>query len=119
MFYPLYNIYNDHQCERIGKKRGVKEYFPPYWWKGYALNILGKYGNGNNTWLGMSNINDEWYVASHGLCNENIKEKIKGIISEGIKDGVGNTYSQTVEFNNPGKTVWNGAYIVELVEYGI
>ena len=41
MFYPSYNVYNDNQWARVGERRGGKEYFPPYGWKGYGLNESG------------------------------------------------------------------------------
>ena len=116
MFYPSYNVYNDNQWARVGERRGGKEYFPPYGWKGYALNVSGKYDNGDNTWLGMSNIYGEWCVAYHGLCNGVINQKIKGIISQGIKNGVNNAYSNYLDLNNPGNYVGNGAYVTPKIQ---
>ena len=116
IFNPSYNVYHDYQWARKGEKRGSKEYFPPYGWEGYALNVTGKYDKGNNTWLGMSNKEDEWCVAYHGIGRDNIKDKIDGIISSGIKNGKRNAYSDSNDLNNNGKKVGNGAYLTPKIE---
>ena len=48
-----------------GEKRGNKEYNPPIGWNGIGLRVLNKYGD--NKWIGMRNIPDEWCVAYHGV----------------------------------------------------
>lgn len=116
MFYPSYNVYHDGQWARKGERRGNKEYFPPFGWQGYALNVIGKYDNGNNTWLGMSNQVGEWCVAYHGLRGDKIDKKINGIISQGIKDGQNNMCRNRFDLNNPGKKVGNGAYVTPKIQ---
>ena len=51
--------------------RGEKLYYRPYGWKRYGLKVLGKYDNGDNTWLGENGIrtiscSGEWPVSYHG-----------------------------------------------------
>ena len=59
-----------------GEKRGGRIYNPPYGWIGYGLNVTDKYDNKDNTWLGMKNIEGEWWVAYHGngIKNNRIKD---------------------------------------------
>jgi hypothetical protein len=40
------------------------------------LNVSGKYDNGDDTWLGMSNSPAEWAVAYHGTAWENVSKII-------------------------------------------
>ncbi len=47
------------------EKRGGENYFFPREWKGYALNVLNKFGT-NHNWLGMSNGPEEWPAFFHG-----------------------------------------------------
>ena len=53
-----------------GEKRGPPNYLidydPPLGWSGYGLKVLNEYDKGDNTWLGYSNIEGEWYIAYHG-----------------------------------------------------
>ena len=52
----------------VGEKRGGLAYIPPpQGWKGYGLNVLNKYDNGNNDWLAMNGNKNEWAVAYHGI----------------------------------------------------
>ena len=51
--------------------RGGKLYYRPYGWMRYGLKVLGKYDNGDNTWLGEDGIRTkssagEWPVSYHG-----------------------------------------------------
>ncbi len=70
------------------KKRGppnyLKDYFPPYGYTGFGLNVFGKYDNGDDTWLGCNNKEGEWYIAYHGTGYNTVPSKI---IEEGFKFG--------------------------------
>ena len=41
---------NDWEKENL--IRGGEKYIPPYGWKGYALKVLNKFDDGDNSWLG-------------------------------------------------------------------
>lgn len=90
MFDTRYNN-DDRGWAKKGEKRGGREYDPPYGWSGYGLNVLNRYDNQNNTWLGMSNVEGEWWVAYHGIGRSNDPEKnkkvIKSIVNDGLKPG--------------------------------
>ena len=69
------------------------------------------YGIGNMImgiipWLGKSNGKSEKVCCIYVLGNGNIKEKINGIISQGIKYDVNNAYSSSPDLNNP----WKNSY---------
>ena len=70
-----------------GEKRGGREYIPPYGWIGYGLNVIDKYDNKNNTWLGMKNIKGEWWVAYHGVGRYNNSNKNKEITKDIVNNG--------------------------------
>ena len=58
----------DHRGNRkegwgIYEKRGNKNYELPLGWIWIGLNVLDKYDFGNNTWIGMENMEGEWCVA--------------------------------------------------------
>lgn len=86
MFDIRYNN-NDKGWAKKGEKRGGRDYDPPNGWVGYGLNVINKYDKQNNTWLGMSNIKGEWWVAYHGAGRYKNFDEIKGIISDIIKNG--------------------------------
>ena len=90
MFDTRYNN-DDRGWAKKGEKRGGRRYDPPYGWSGYGLNVLNRYDNKNNTWLGMSNVEGEWWVAYHGIGRANDSEKnkkaIKSIVYDGFKRG--------------------------------
>lgn len=53
-------------------KRGGEEYIPPIKdWLGFGLNVLGKYDNGDNTWLDYRNLKGEFAIGYIGLDNFN------------------------------------------------
>jgi hypothetical protein len=54
------------------EKRGGFDYFPPKGWKGFGLNVVGKYGNGNDDWLAYNGNKNEWAIAYHVLEKEEI-----------------------------------------------
>ena len=51
-------------------------------WNWIKSNYL--YDNGNNTWIGTSNINGEWYIGYHGTKT---MTSISGIVMNGFKRG--------------------------------
>ena len=73
---------------RIGKYSGppgyLKSYIPPIGWNGIGLKVINLYDNGNNTWIGTSNINGEWYIGYHGTKT---MAYISGIVMNGFKRG--------------------------------
>ena len=80
-----------------GEKRGGADYDPPRDYHGYGLNVSKQYDNGDDTWLGMSNVQGEWWVAYHGagryLSNERIREVINSIVSNGLRAGQNQAYN--------------------------
>ncbi len=50
-FSPEYNMTWDNDHNEIDWRGGMV-YYLPRGWKGYALNVLNKYGK-DNSWLGM------------------------------------------------------------------
>ena len=73
----------DHNYDQLNdgwgrnQKRGppgyLMDYDPPIGYKGYALKVAGQYDNGNDTWLGMDNVEGEWYIAYHGTSGNVVK----------------------------------------------
>jgi hypothetical protein len=70
----------------VDELRGNRPYFPPLGWTGIGLKVLGKYDDGDDTWVGMDNSDGEWNVAYHGIgrgqSNSEVK-KIVGLIYKG------------------------------------
>ena len=79
-----------------GEKRGGADYDPPRDYHGYGLKVSKQYDNGDDTWLGMSNVQGEWWVAYHGAggdsSNEEIRGVIKSIVSNGLRAGQNQAY---------------------------
>ena len=46
---------------------------------------MDKYDNGNNTWIGMQNIDGEWCVAYHGVGRFKDSKTIKDITGKIVK----------------------------------
>ena len=57
--------------------RGGLEYKRPCGWTRYALNVSGKFDNGNDAWIGKNGKNGEWAVSYHGTVKENIESIIE------------------------------------------
>ena len=60
---------NDPDYRGKIKKNGVLEKFPYYFpigFKGYSLNVIDQYDNGNDSWLRMDGNPNEWCVLYHG-----------------------------------------------------
>ena len=99
----------------VDEERGNKPYNPPLGWIGIGLNVLDKYDEGDNTWIGMSNIEGEWCVAYHGVGGLlNDSEKVKNItgliISTTFKKGDRQAHSYCEDQYHPGKNVGDGVY---------
>ncbi|ELP88811.1 hypothetical protein EIN_103140 [Entamoeba invadens IP1] len=88
--YDFRNI-NDTKAGRT-YKRGGMVYKRPCGYMRYALNVIGKFDNGNDTWLGSSNSPGEWAVSYHGT-----DPKFADPISKnGFKVGTRNLYGRGV-----------------------
>ena len=107
---------------RKGEKRGGREYDPPYGWIGYGLNVLNKYDNNNNKWLGMRNIEGEWWVAYHGniLIKNNIKIINKNENENEINNNINNDYKNDNNINELSKKEYSfvgiGLYLTEKID---
>ena len=90
MFDHDYDQLNDEY--EIGGKRGppgyLMDYDPPLGYKGYGLKVSGQYDNGDDTWLGYTNQQGEWYIAYHGTSGH----YAKNILKEGLKKGSGQAH---------------------------
>lgn len=54
---------------RKGTKAGSSKLFKGLWSSftiGLCLTVLNKYDEGDNSWIGMNNIEGEWYIVYHG-----------------------------------------------------
>ena len=80
-------------------KRGppgyLMDYDPPIGYKGYGLKVAGKYDNGDDTWLGYTNQQGEWYIAYHGTSGH----YAKAILNEGLKKGGGQAHAGYYNIN--------------------
>ena len=114
--YSLDNRGNKISGWSKGEKRGGFDYIPPTkGWKGFGINVLGKYDNGNNDWLGKNGNNNEWAVAYHGIgvkmgTKITLEEVTKCILREGFKPGNGQAYADDYDERHPGKKVGKGVY---------
>ena len=87
-------IYNSGQQRNIGPKSYPKNFIPPIGWTAIALKVGHKYGN--NTWIGNSNVDGEWYVGYHGVKT---KESINNIFYRGFRKGPGQDYKNYDNIN--------------------
>ena len=97
----------------FGEKRGGEPYYPPDGWKGYGLNVFGKYDNGNNDWLGMDGNPNEWCVAYHGIGSKlgsTVPQATNLIIKGGFKAGGGQDKANDNDLRHPGQIVGRGVY---------
>ena len=72
------------QDDKLEYKRGGYNYNRPYGWRRFALNVLNRYDNGNNTWLGESGMRTqespgEWAVSFHGEMEHEVMPGIGGL----------------------------------------
>ena len=96
----------------IGEMRGGKPYDPPLGWNGIGLKVMDKYGD--NTWIGMNNIDGEWCVAYHGIGSGQSSDQVKDITGKifkgGFKAGWRQAHSNCPDQFHPGKRVGDGVY---------
>ena len=101
MFDHEYDVLND--TWGINEKRGpphhLMDYDPPIGYKGYGLKVTKKYDNGDDTWLGYSNIEGEWYIAYHGTSGI----YANAILKEGLKKGGGQVHEDDNNINDLSK----------------
>ena len=88
------NKYNrlENNWERENFKRGGEKYNPPYFYKGFALRVLNKFDNGNNSWLDNNGNENEWAIGYHGIGKGNEFNKLLNIIKENLKSGPGQLF---------------------------
>ena len=102
----------------VGEKRGGLDYIPPpQGWKGYGLNVLDKYDNGNNDWLSCNGNQNEWAIAYHGIgtklgSNFTLEKATANILAGGFKAGSGQAYENYLDDNHPGsgQIIGKGVY---------
>ena len=98
------------------EKRGGFNYIPPYeGWKGYGLNVWGKYDNGNNDWLAYNGNKNEWAIAYHGIgvklgTGFTLEKVANNIIKGGFKAGAGQAFANCNDVMHPGQKVGIGVY---------
>ena len=64
-----------------GPSGNLKNLIPPINWIAIGINVLGKFDNVDNTWLGTSNCNGDWYIGYYGIRDKN---PILGILTNGF-----------------------------------
>ena len=101
----------------VGEMRGNKPYDPPIGWIGIGLKVMDEYDDGDNTWIGMDNIEGEWCVAYHGVGRDNESEKVKnitGLIIKGekqkFKPGYHQAHRNCKDQFHEGNLVGEGVY---------
>lgn len=107
-----------------GEKRGGASYDPPKDYYGYGLRVSKLYDNRNDTWLGMRNINGEWWVAYHGAGgsanDQEIKKIIKNIVENGLIPGSRQAHRSANNINQQSKAefpkVGIGVYLTNKIE---
>ena len=104
----------------VGEKRGGIDYDPPLGWTGIGLKVKGKFDKGDDTWIGMSNIQGEWCVAYHGVgdgkSSDDVK-KITGLIYKSrFKKGERQKHSKCDDQFHPGKKVGDGVYCTPTIK---
>jgi hypothetical protein len=72
--------------------RGGYQYRAPAGFMRYGLMVSGRFDNGNDTWLGMSNDPGEWAVAYHGTH----PDFVKSITQSPLRPGDHNYYGRGV-----------------------
>ena len=99
-----------------GEKRGGFDYIPPpKGWKGFGINVLNKYDNGNNDWLSKDGNKNEWAIAYHGIgikmgTKFTLEKVTNCILKEGFKAGHGQAYAEDEDERHPGNKVGVGVY---------
>ena len=93
-------------------KRGGEKYTPPFGWKGFALKVLDKYDNCDNSWLGNEGKEGEWAIAYHGIGKGDEFKKLIIIILNNLKTGPGQLYKNLPNIRDNNKSlIGNGIYL--------
>jgi len=93
-------------------KRGGEKYTPPFGWKGFALKVLDKYDNCDNSWLGNEGKEGEWAIAYHGIGKGDEFKKLMSIILNNLKTGPGQLYKNLPNIRDNNKSlIGNGIYL--------
>ena len=94
--------YNNQDAWGENEKRGGEDYIPPKGWKGYAINVKGKYDDGDNTWLDYIDREGVFAIAYLGLSNiyGNEKKYIKYLTEVNCQEILKNNYEQTYKNDN-------------------
>ena len=105
----------------VGEMRGNKPYDPPVGWIGIGLKVMDEYDDGDNTWIGMDNVEGEWCVAYHGVCRFEKSERVKevtGLIykSKEFKPGKNQLHNDCEDQYHPGKLVGDGVYCTPTIK---
>lgn len=117
IFDPKYN--NQDGFWGFYEKRGGEDYLPPVGWKGYALNVKGKYDYGDNTWLDYKDKEGVFAVAYLGLSNildntEKYKKYLGEInLPEILKMNYQQTYKNDYDLRHPRKKCGCGVYLFQ------
>lgn len=64
LFHPAYDYDFSNMQDASPFRRGGLDYARPCGWQRYAIKVLGKFDNGNDSWLGTDG--SAWPVAYHG-----------------------------------------------------
>ena len=103
---------NINSWEKNNLKRGGERYFPPFGWKGYALKVLDKFDNGDNSWLGNEGKDGEWAIAYHGIGNGNEFKKLLNIVLNNLKIGPAQLYHHWINIRDKNNGyVGRGVYL--------
>ena len=103
---------NVDSWEKNNFKRGGEKYTPPYGWKGFALRVLNKFDNGDNSWLGNEGKNGEWAIAYHGIGKGNEFKKLLSIVLNNFKNGPRQFYKRYINVRDKNKSlVGRGIYL--------
>ena len=100
-----------------GPPHHLQKYYPPIGWNGDGLRVSKQYDNGDDTWLGYSNVEGEWYIAYHGTGGLDV---VKNILEKGFQSGYRQAYKDLNNMNPlSNKTIKKcgvGVYITPVIE---
>ena len=103
---------NVNSWEKSNFKRGGEKYIPPYGWKGFALRVLNKFDNGDNSWLGTEGKKGEWAIAYHGIGKGNEFKKLLNIVLNNFKNGPRQFYKRYINVRDKNQSlVGKGIYL--------
>ena len=108
----------DSDSWRVGKYNGppryLKKFIPPKGWTAVGLKVSNLYDGGNNTWLGTSNSEGEWFTGYHGVKTS---LAIHNICMEGFRKGPGQGHKDCDNINSINKNIYQkcgeGVYLAQ------